>query len=92
MFYCYKRENMSYTPTLLIKRQDLLSIEKELRDEVLWDDGIAKFLLEEMEFWDNRPLKFQGIEIVLCEPGFTSFNTSVRERLDEANIYYEISI
>lgn len=82
---------MSYTPTLLIKRQDLFLIKGELEDEQ-WsadydEEKVAKYLLECIDCF----IDFDGVEIIVCEPETTSFNGNVRNRLTDGNVYYKIN-
>jgi hypothetical protein len=82
---------MSYEPTLIIKFNDLKKIEKELEEEQ-WSENsdisrIAKFLLEELKYEDLLP-KFEGTTIIMSRPEFTTFNSLVRERLNESSVYY----
>jgi len=82
---------MSYEPSLLIKFSDLKRIEKELVEEQYSDntdvERIANFLLEDLKHENLLP-EFEGTKVVLTKPEFTSFNSLVRERLDEGNVYY----
>jgi hypothetical protein len=84
---------MSYTPTLIIKYDDLKNIASELIEEQYSDNDdiskIARYLLDciwldDMSYYPE----FLGTRIVLCEPEFSSFNALVRERLDEGKVYY----
>jgi len=82
---------MSYEPTLIIKYDDLKKIEKELEEEQYSDNRdisrIAKFLLEELRFENLLP-KFEGTAIIMSKPEFTTFNSLVRERLNEGRVQY----
>lgn len=81
---------MSYEPTLIIKYNDLKRIENELIMEQCSEnkdiERIAGFLLDEMEF----PIKFEDKTIIIANPEFTTFNSLVRKRLDEGDVYYVI--
>lgn len=82
---------MSYEPTLIIKYSDLKKIESELEEEQYSDNAdikrVAKYLLEEFKFEKLLP-EFEGTKISVIKPEFTTFNSLVRERLDEGNVYY----
>lgn len=84
---------MSYEPTLIIKYDDLKRIEAELEEEQYSKNTdikrIAKFLLEEL--WDEK-IDFEDKRIIISKPEFTSFNSLVRERLDEGNVYYKTAV
>ena len=84
---------MSYEPTLIIKYDDLKKIQSELEEEQYSENTdnkrIAEYLLDCIRLDDMRYCpEFLGTRIVVCEPEFTSFNSLVRERLDEGNVYY----
>jgi hypothetical protein len=82
---------MSYEPTLIIKFDDLKKIESELIEEQYSDNTdvkrIALFLFEELRFEELLP-KFEGTTVIMSKPELTTFNSLVRERLDEGNVYY----
>ena len=84
---------MSYEPTLIIKYDDLKKIESELQEEQYSKNTdvkrIAKFLLEEL--WDEK-IDFEDKRIIISKPELTSFNSLVRERLDEGNVYYKTAV
>lgn len=84
---------MSYEPTLIIKYNDLRKIESELIEEKYSENTdisrIAKFLLEEL--WGEK-IDFEDKCIIISRPEFTTFNSLVRERLDEGNVYYKTVI
>ena len=79
---------MSYEPILIIKYDDLKRIESELEKEQYSEnkdvEKIAKFLLEELK----SSVDFEGIQIIIAKPEFTTFNSLVRERLDEGKVYF----
>ncbi len=81
---------MSYEPTLLIKRQDLLKIEDELYEESFSHNKdvarIATFLTVELR---GEYIEFEDKEIIVAMPELTGFNALVRERLDQAQVYYK---
>jgi hypothetical protein len=84
---------MSYEPTLIIKYDDLKKIKDDLFVEQYSDNSdvkrIADYLLDCIRLDDLRYYpEFLGTRIVVCEPEFTSFNSLVRERLDEGGVYY----
>lgn len=84
---------MSYEPTLIIKYDDLKRIKPELEEEQYSENTdvkrIAEYLLgctylDDMRYYPE----FLGTRIVVCEPEFSTFNSLVRERLDEGKVYY----
>jgi hypothetical protein len=84
---------MSYEPALIIKYDDLKRIKPELEEEQYSQNAdverIAKYLLDCIYLDDVRYYpEFLGTRIVVCEPEFTTFNSLVRERLDEGKVYY----
>lgn len=82
---------MSYEPTLIIKYTDLKKIESELEEEQYSTNSdierIALYLLEELKYEKLLP-EFEGTKIIMTKPEFTTFNSLVRERLDEGKVYY----
>jgi hypothetical protein len=80
---------MSYEPRIIAKRQDLLKIQSELEEEQYSDNlDIARIAKEILSTIDSY-IDFESIEIVIFRPEFTTFNSLVRERLDEGGVYYK---
>ncbi len=78
---------MGYTPTLIIKYDELKSIQDKLEDEAYLDDGEANYLLYYLKNNFNIA-EFEGTKIVVCEPDGSSLNSAVRDLLDRENVYY----
>lgn len=80
---------MSYEPTLIIRKKDLdkalLILEEEQWSADKDIEKVAKYLLQVSKY---DVIKFDELELVLCCPEFTSFNSLVRERLTELNVDY----
>lgn len=84
---------MAYTPTLIIKYDDLENIKEELFQEQLKfnseTEEVANWLL-----WYLQPSQiknypeFLGTKIIVCTPELRDLNERVRERLDTAGVYY----
>lgn len=80
---------MSYEPTLIIRKQQLAKHENLLEQEQ-WSadeetEKVAKFLLQVNGY---ETIKFDDLELVICNPEFTSFNLAVRSKLDELEVDY----
>jgi len=78
---------MGYEPTLIIRKSDL---DKRLNSiELAYYSGddeeskVAKFLLEVCKY---DTFNFDGLELVLCRPEFTSFSKNVRDFLHDLGI------
>lgn len=83
---------MSYEPTLVINRGDLLKHKNRLENwelEKEEDRDVFKFLNTESEY--KYPPKIGGIELIICQPELTSFNTRVRKALYELNVEFSTS-
>lgn len=77
---------MSYTPTLVIRKKDLENATKILEEQQYFDDKtsrIADYLLAVNEY---PTIKFDDLELVLCEPETSSFSFEVRNKLKELKI------
>lgn len=92
---------MSYTPTILIKLEDLEkhdSLFKDLQyylpDEQTRGGEDGKTVLEtirDLYFEDSRFIvDVFGIKCRYLVPEFSSFNRQIREKLDELNIKYSL--
>ena len=83
---------MGYEPQLIIKFDDLKKIETELDRESYGEtdiDGIrvAEFLLFYLKNEHIQPI-FEDKKIIITDPEGSHFNSLVRDRLDEGNVYY----
>lgn len=80
---------MSYEPRLIIIKTQLAKHEQILEQEQWNTDEeiakVAKFLLEVNR---HKTIKFDEIELVLCQPELTNFNSAVRNKLDELEVDY----
>jgi hypothetical protein len=77
---------MSYTPTLVIRKKDLENATKILEEQQYFDDNtsrVAEYLLVVNEY---PTVKFDDLELVLCEPETSSFSLEVRNKLKELKI------
>lgn len=80
---------MSYIPSLIIRKKDLntkKSIEILESEQYCGDDDkerVAKYLLDVNEY---EPIKFDELELLLCQPESSSFNGLVREKLRELKV------
>ena len=83
---------MSYTPTLVIKKSDLSQYENILVKT--WDYPVEteRVLAYLRNVYENYSVvKIDHLELLVCQPEFSSFNESVREWLDEWEVSYGIS-
>ena len=77
---------MSYEPTIIVERKDLIQIEDELqRLADLEDDRVAKYLCEILR---DEPCDFKNMQLDIFQPECSGFNLKVREWLSEHNIEY----
>lgn len=80
---------MSYEPTLVIRKNDLNSkkVTKLLESEIYCGDEekerVASYLLNVNTF---TTIKFDDLELVLCQPELPSFNGLIRQKLKELNV------
>jgi hypothetical protein len=80
---------MGYEPRIIAKRQDLLKIKPELEEEQYSENtGVSRIAKEILSIIDIY-IDFEGIEIIIFQPELTTFNSLVRERLTEGNVYYK---
>ncbi len=83
---------MSYTPTLVIKKSDLEYYESVLEktwDYTLENERVLHYLHE--VYKNNSVVKIDDLELLICQPEYTSFNEMVRDQLDEWEVSYGIS-
>ena len=82
---------MSYTPTIVIKKQDLDKHKSKFND--FYSDEEEATTMEYLKYVNEKHdvVKIDNIEIVLCCPEFSSSNKNVREKLKELNIQYGLS-
>lgn len=86
---------MSYEPTLIIRKSDLNKKEiiETLESEQYSGDSdveeVAQYLLRVNRY---TTIKFDDLELVLCNPEFTSFNGLVRNKLRELGIDFREDI
>jgi len=76
---------MAYEPTLIIDFESLIDKEPEIK-ELKDDFPESKYLWKLIR--EGSGVDFKGIQIVVCCPGGSSFNRSVREEMDDLDIYY----
>lgn len=82
---------MSYTPTIVIKKQDL-DKHKKLLDDWYPNEEEQK-TMEYLKFVNDKHdvVKIDNVEIVLCCPEFSSLNSDVRTKLTELGVQYGLS-
>lgn len=81
---------MSYEPTLIIRKSDLEKHENVLLEELYHrDDDVVRVAKLLSEVLNSDPIKFDEIELFICQPEITSFNKLVRERLDDLEVEYK---
>jgi len=82
---------MSYEPTIVIQKRDL-DRHVELLEQEQYDSDeeisrVAKHLLEVSKY---EVLTFGKLQLVICQPEHTSFNSAVRDRLRELNVFFQL--
>lgn len=80
---------MGYEPTLIIKAEDLrcsLSVIIDYPKEYFVNGDVFAFLFNTIK---HPPIEFEGTSFYICHPELTSFNSDVREFLDDFNVYYK---
>ena len=92
---------MSYEPTLVILKKDLDKHRDLIVDgdwqykisdkEQRGEDGLTVMEYIKDVYTTNKPVKVGGVELLLCEPCFTSFNDKVREKLEELEVEFDVS-
>lgn len=82
---------MSYTPTIVIKKQDL-DKHKKLFDEYYANEEEQR-TMDYLKYVNEKHdvVKIDNVEIVLCCPEFSSSNKDVRDKLSELGIQYGLS-
>lgn len=85
---------MSYTPTIVINKKDLDKHSDKLENEWEWlHDEDLQAVMKYLNFVYNQHdvVKIGGMELLLCEPEFSSFNADVRDKLSEWGVEYGLS-
>jgi hypothetical protein len=85
---------MSYEPILVIKKTDLDKHSKSFEKFWEWENNkdekrVMEYLKEVYEKYDR--VKIDDIELILCTPEFSSFNSLVREKLEEWGVQFGVS-
>jgi hypothetical protein len=82
---------MSFEPTLILRKKDLEKSISILEEEQYSSDEdtlkVAEYLLNVNTY---ETIKFDKLELVICEPEFTSFNSLVRDKLRELEIDFRL--
>ena len=82
---------MSFISTLIIKYDDLKKHEEDLLSESFEENKkseVSKYLYDII---DSDPIDFDGTQIFICEPEFSSFNEKVRNKLHELDVYFAVN-
>lgn len=80
---------MSYEPTIVIKKADLDKYEKEIQSDWDWNPDDHRVMSYIKDVYNNYTVvAIDGIELLICKPELTSFNSLVREQLDEWGVQY----
>lgn len=80
---------MSYEPTLIIRKKDLdkaVPILKLGQEQYVGNEEyleVINFLLRVSKF---EPVKFDDLELILCQPQLHEFNKNVREHLKKLEV------
>lgn len=82
---------MSFEPTLILRKKDLeKSISILEQEQYSADDDtirVAEYLLNVNTY---ETVKFDELELVICQPEFTGFNSLVRDKLRELEIDFRL--
>lgn len=82
---------MSFEPTLILRKKDLeKSISILEQEQYSGDDDtvrVAEYLLNVNTY---ETVKFDELELVICQPELTGFNSLVRDKLRELEIDFRL--
>lgn len=82
---------MSFEPTLIIRKKDLEKSIHILEKEVYSGDDdtvkVARYLID-VNNYDT--IKFAELELVICQPELTGFNSLVRDKLIKLEIDFKV--
>ena len=82
---------MPYEPTLIIRRQNLLDAVPKLESESWTCDAdnekVINYLLDVAKY---EFVEFDGLQLILCTPEYSSFNYLVRDKLTKMGIDFRI--
>lgn len=80
---------MSYEPRIIIRKKHLdkhiAKLEEEQWHKKEEKANVAKFLLDVS---NSNVIKFDDLELLMCQPELTSFNNAVRRKLDILKVDY----
>lgn len=86
---------MSFEPTILLVKSDLVKHTNSLETEAAGKPGmkadVAKYLLKAIAE-NEQPMWFGNFDLILIKPELTYFNDKVRTKLLELDVKYEITI
>jgi len=85
---------MSYTPTIVINKKEFdKHADKFERDWEWVDDDELERVMRYLKFVYQKHdvVKIKDVELILCEPEFSSFNADVRTKLSEWGVEFGLS-
>lgn len=83
---------MSYEPTLIIRKDHLENHESELENEKYCGCEVSSFLYDVLHS-ESIQFDVEGniLELVICQPELTGFNSDVRQKLRDYEIDFKIN-
>lgn len=79
---------MSYEPMLLIRAEDLRNLEGLMYDRTFAASPTCNASPFLMDVVCLPTVEFEDSEFFICRPELSSFNSEVREFLDDFDVYY----
>ncbi len=80
---------MSYEPQIIVLASDIAQFSEIIQNDYNWDFEDVSVMVELKEVLQKyTPVKIGYEEYYLFRPELTSFNLSVREKLDELGVTY----
>ena len=82
---------MSFEPILILKKKDLeKSISILEQEQYSGDDDIVRVAEYLINVNTYETVKFDELELVVCQPELTGFNSLVRDKLRELEIDFRL--
>lgn len=79
---------MSYEPTIIVEKKDLVAIEEEMIKAAVKGDTVPEYLLRIIE--QDSPCLFKKMNLYIFQPEYTNFNMKVRDFLTDNDVEYGI--
>jgi len=85
---------MSYTPTIVINKKDLDKYADKFQRNWEWltDEELEKVMNYLRWVYEKHDVvKINGVELLICEPEYSSLNADVRDKLSEWGVEFGLS-